>query len=108
MLGLEFSGLDESGEQVMGLVPAEGLSTHIVRNQTFTWKVPEHWFVYLCKIMPTNRLFPMRKVSRKQTFELIFSGIKNMHRRVFLHSMRGFSLAIVTGIVENSFTHLLL
>ena len=51
LLGLEFSGLDENGEQVMGLVPAEGLSTHIVRNPTFTWKVPEHWFVYFCKII---------------------------------------------------------
>jgi len=93
MLGLEFSGLDESGEQVMGLVPAEGLSTHIVRNQTFTWKVPEHWFVYLCKIMPTNRLFPMRKVSCKQTFELIFFW----HQKYASACILAFNARVFTG-----------
>jgi len=44
LLGLEFSGYDASGGRVMGLLPAEGLATHVTTDPKFTWNIPERWY----------------------------------------------------------------
>ncbi|XP_069122700.1 fatty acid synthase-like [Argopecten irradians] len=43
ILGMEFSGMDRQGRQVMGLLPAKGLATEVNVNTNFVWSVPDHW-----------------------------------------------------------------
>lgn len=43
VLGLEFSGVNESGERVMGTVISGSLATHIVPQKYLTWKIPDNW-----------------------------------------------------------------
>ena len=39
ILGMEFSGRNQKGERIMGLLPAQALATTVMENQRFTWKV---------------------------------------------------------------------
>nr|CAD7568916.1 unnamed protein product [Timema californicum] len=41
MLGLEFSGLDEKGHRLMGMVPAKGLAMSVISR--LVWEVPSTW-----------------------------------------------------------------
>lgn len=43
VLGLEFSGVNENNEKVMGTVISGALGTHIVPQKYLTWKIPESW-----------------------------------------------------------------
>ena len=44
ILGLEFAGRDENGNRVMGMVPAKGLATTLVmENSKFLWPIPPQW-----------------------------------------------------------------
>ncbi|XP_063632471.1 fatty acid synthase-like [Cydia splendana] len=43
ILGLEFSGLSSTGNRVMGMVPAKGLATTVLTDESFTWEVPAQW-----------------------------------------------------------------
>lgn len=43
ILGLEFSGRDESGQRVMGLVAAKGLATTVITDPEFMWTIPDNW-----------------------------------------------------------------
>lgn len=43
VLGLEFAGVNDNGEKMMGLVLSGALATHIVPQKYLTWNVPEHW-----------------------------------------------------------------
>ncbi|XP_063391024.1 fatty acid synthase-like [Cydia fagiglandana] len=43
VLGLEFSGLSSTGKRVMGMVPAKGLATTVLADESFTWEVPTQW-----------------------------------------------------------------
>ena len=39
ILGMEFSGRNQKGERIMGLLPAQALATTVMADQRFTWKV---------------------------------------------------------------------
>lgn len=43
VLGLEFSGVNENGERVMGTVISGSLATHVIPYKSLTWKVPDNW-----------------------------------------------------------------
>lgn len=40
---MEFSGKDENGKKVMGLVGDKALATTVFADPQFTWDVPEDW-----------------------------------------------------------------
>ncbi|KAG5883952.1 hypothetical protein JTB14_031777 [Gonioctena quinquepunctata] len=41
--GFEFSGIDESGRRVMGMVPHGALATFTIADEHLLWKVPDDW-----------------------------------------------------------------
>ncbi|XP_028162532.1 fatty acid synthase-like [Ostrinia furnacalis] len=41
--GMDFSGLNQKGEKVMGLLPRGTLSSTVETDCNLTWPVPEHW-----------------------------------------------------------------
>lgn len=44
ILGLEFSGRDEKGQRMMGMVEAKGLATSVLlKNTDLLWPIPEDW-----------------------------------------------------------------
>lgn len=45
VLGFEFSGLDENGNRVMGMVPSKALATTVITeaDNAFLFPVPQHW-----------------------------------------------------------------
>jgi len=43
LLGMEFSGHDESGSRVMGLLAAKGLASVVDAHRDFLWSVPDDW-----------------------------------------------------------------
>lgn len=43
ILGMEFSGKNQSGQRIMGLLPAQALATTVMADQRFTWQVPDSW-----------------------------------------------------------------
>lgn len=43
VLGLEFAGVDDKGERMMGLVISGSLATHIRPQKHLMWKVPDDW-----------------------------------------------------------------
>uniref|UniRef100_A0A3B4B6A9 Fatty acid synthase n=1 Tax=Periophthalmus magnuspinnatus TaxID=409849 RepID=A0A3B4B6A9_9GOBI len=42
LLGMEFSGRDQNGQRVMGLLPANGLATCVSADKRFLWSVPSN------------------------------------------------------------------
>ncbi|KAB0795973.1 hypothetical protein PPYR_10034 [Photinus pyralis] len=43
IMGLEFSGRDDLGRRVMGMVDARSLATTCIADPEFLWEVPEKW-----------------------------------------------------------------
>ncbi|XP_013141731.1 PREDICTED: fatty acid synthase [Papilio polytes] len=41
--GMDFSGVTESGERVMGLVPSGAVSSRVLADPKLLWPVPDHW-----------------------------------------------------------------
>jgi len=52
LLGMEFSGLDESGNRVMGLLPAKGLASVVDAHRNFLWSVPNDWSLEQAATIP--------------------------------------------------------
>jgi len=52
LLGMEFSGRDESGSRVMGLLPAKGLATVVDVHGDFLWSVPDDWSLEQAATVP--------------------------------------------------------
>lgn len=42
-IGIEYSGITNSGKRVMGIICCEGLSLQLNCDPGFTWLVPDHW-----------------------------------------------------------------
>jgi len=49
---MEFSGRDESGSRVMGLVAAKGLASVVDARQDFLWSVPVDWSLEQAATVP--------------------------------------------------------
>ncbi|XP_025264308.1 fatty acid synthase-like [Camponotus floridanus] len=52
VLGLEFSGRDANGCRVMGLTKSRGLTTTVLPDSDFLWKVPEEWTLEQAATIP--------------------------------------------------------
>jgi len=52
LLGMEFSGRDESNNRVMGLVAAKGLASVVDAHQDFLWSVPGDWSLEQAATVP--------------------------------------------------------
>ena len=52
LLGMEFSGRDESGNRVMGLLAAKGLATVVDAHRDFLWRVPDDWSLEQAATVP--------------------------------------------------------
>jgi fatty acid synthase len=52
LLGMEFSGHDQSGRRVMGLLPAKGLATVVDAYKNYLWQVPENWTLEQAATVP--------------------------------------------------------
>jgi len=54
ILGLEFAGRDSKGRRLMGLLPAKGLATDVILNDStdFIYEVPESWTLEQAATVP--------------------------------------------------------
>ena len=52
LLGMAFSGRDESGNRVMGLLPAKGLASVVDAHQAFLWSIPDDWTLEQAATVP--------------------------------------------------------
>lgn len=43
VIGFEYSGRNEKGERIMGMVSSRALSTLISQDTSLWWKIPDHW-----------------------------------------------------------------
>lgn len=43
ILGFEYSGINQNGQRVMGMVISGALATHVISDPALTWNCPEHW-----------------------------------------------------------------
>lgn len=78
--GLEYSGIDAKGRQIMGLSSNGTLSNFITIDSIFTWEVPKNWSLKDAATVPLaytvvyNALFIKGKIQKGETI-LIFNGI---------------------------------
>ena len=52
LLGMEFSGLDEFNNRVMGLLAAKGLATVVDAHRGYLWSVPDDWSLEQAATVP--------------------------------------------------------
>ncbi|GIY66143.1 fatty acid synthase [Caerostris extrusa] len=81
ILGLEFSGRIESGQRVMGLVPAKGLATTVAADPNFVWDVPDDWSLEEASTVPV--------AYSTAYYALIIRGNLKKGERVLIHSGSG-------------------
>lgn len=82
ILGLEFSGRDENGRRVMGMVPAKGLATTVVMNHTnFLWPIPDAWTMEEAATIPV--------AYSTAYYSLIIRGKLHRGEKVLIHSGSG-------------------
>ena len=82
ILGLEFSGRDENGNRVMGMIPSKALATTcIVDDPDFLWPIPEHWSMEEASTVPC--------VYATAYYSLIIRGNLKRGEKVLIHSGSG-------------------
>lgn len=81
MLGMEFSGRDPSDRRVMGLLPANGLSTFVNCDTRFLWEVPENWTLEEAASVPV--------VYSTAYYALVVRGRMKKNDSVLIHSGSG-------------------
>lgn len=78
-LGLEYSGVDSKGRQIMGLSSNGTLSNFITIDSVFTWEIPKNWSpkdavtVPLAYTVAYNALFLKGRIKKQETI-LIYNG----------------------------------
>ena len=81
ILGMEFSGRNDIGKRVMGLLPAKGLATTVVTNENFTWPIPDSWSLREAATVPV--------VYATAYYSLITRGQLRDRESVLIHSGTG-------------------
>ncbi len=82
VLGFEFSGRDENGNRVMGMIPSKALATTcIVEDIKFLWPIPEHWSMAEAATVPV--------VYATAYYALIIRGKLKRGEKVLIHSGSG-------------------
>lgn len=82
ILGLEFAGRDENGNRVMGMVPAKGLATTLVmENSKFLWPIPTQWTMEEAATVPV--------AYATAYYALLLRGKLQPYEKVLIHSGSG-------------------
>lgn len=81
LLGMEFSGRDQSGQRVMGLLPANGLATCVCADKRFLWSVPSDWTLEQAASVPV--------VYATAYYSLVVRGRLRPGDSVLIHSGSG-------------------
>ncbi|KPI93194.1 Fatty acid synthase [Papilio xuthus] len=93
--GMDFSGVTESGERVMGVLPSGAISSQVLADPNLLWPVPEHWTLEEAATVPLA-----------YSFALYCIGIKvllNSNMTVLVHGGAGalgqavISIALANG-----------
>ncbi|XP_021181064.3 fatty acid synthase [Helicoverpa armigera] len=74
--GMDFSGIDSKGDQVMGLVASGALSSSVVADPTLLWPVPKHWTLEEAASVPLPYLHAY--------YILVIKGKIKRNQRVFV------------------------
>ena len=82
ILGLEFSGRDENGNRVMGMIPSKALATTcIVDDLDFLWPIPDNWTMEEASTVPC--------VYSTAFYSLVIRGDLKRGEKVLIHSGSG-------------------
>ncbi|CAF4521555.1 unnamed protein product, partial [Rotaria magnacalcarata] len=81
LLGLEFSGLDSSGQRVMGLLSAKGLATKVAIDKRYSWRVPANWTLEQAATIPV--------VYATAYYALVVRGQLKRGEKVLIHAGTG-------------------
>ncbi|CAK9300196.1 unnamed protein product [Gordionus sp. m RMFG-2023] len=81
LLGMEFSGLNSKGQQIMGILPAKGLATIVDVDPKFTWDLPKSWSLRDAATIPV--------VYATAYYSLIVRGGLKKGESVLIHSGSG-------------------
>ncbi|KAJ0060389.1 hypothetical protein NL108_010160, partial [Boleophthalmus pectinirostris] len=81
LLGMEFSGQDQNGQRVMGLLPANGLATCVSADKRFLWSVPSNWTLEQAASVPV--------VYATAYYSLVVRGRLRHGESVLIHSGSG-------------------
>ncbi|XP_013390789.1 fatty acid synthase isoform X1 [Lingula anatina] len=81
LLGMEFSGRDQTGRRLMGLLPAKGLATSVDADGRFLWAVPDRWTLEQAASVPV--------VYATVYYALVVRGQMRKGERVLIHSGSG-------------------
>ncbi|CAF3688455.1 unnamed protein product [Adineta steineri] len=81
LLGLEFAGLDSTGQRVMGLLSAKGLATKVAIDKRYSWHVPEHWTLEQASTIPV--------VYATAYYALVIRGQIKRGEKVLIHAGTG-------------------
>uniref|UniRef100_A0AAV2LIZ5 Fatty acid synthase n=1 Tax=Knipowitschia caucasica TaxID=637954 RepID=A0AAV2LIZ5_KNICA len=81
LLGMEFSGRDQSEQRVMGLLPANGLATCVSADKRFLWTVPSDWTLEQAASVPV--------VYATAYYSLVVRGRLRPGESVLIHSGSG-------------------
>ncbi|XP_072311635.1 fatty acid synthase [Eucyclogobius newberryi] len=81
LLGMEFSGRDQSDQRVMGLLPANGLATCVNADKRFLWSVPSDWTLEQAASVPV--------VYATAYYSLVVRGRLRPGDSVLIHSGSG-------------------
>ena len=81
LLGMEFSGTDESGNRVMGLLPAKGLASVVDAHRQYLWSVPHDWSLEQAATIPV--------AYSTAFYALVVRGRKRAGETVLIHAGSG-------------------
>lgn len=81
LLGMEFSGQEQSGQRVMGLLPANGLATCVNADKRFLWNVPSSWTLEQAASVPV--------VYATAYYSLVVRGRLRQGETILIHSGSG-------------------
>jgi fatty acid synthase len=82
ILGLEFSGRDENGNRVMGMIPSKALATTLVVDENdFLWPIPSNWSMEEASTIPV--------AYATAYYALIIRGKLKRRESVLIHSGSG-------------------
>ncbi|GAB6031067.1 hypothetical protein CHUAL_007878 [Chamberlinius hualienensis] len=80
-LGMEFSGRDENGNRMMGIVPYRGLATSSTYDPNFKWEIPEKWTLEDAATVPL--------VYSTAYYALVIRGNIKRNETILIHSGSG-------------------
>nr|CAD7440129.1 unnamed protein product [Timema bartmani] len=87
VLGLEFSGLDEKGRRLMGMVPAKGLAMSVISR--LVWEVPSTWTMTEAATVPVVYLTHRVLLPVRAYYALVVRGRIQPKESILIHAGSG-------------------